>query len=299
MSAPELSASRPGAVCVGPGALFPGPQRVLCRASALYRHSLSGPGALCVGPRRSLCRGPPLSSPRTLSLSVSGPGALCVGARSVCVGPRTLSVGPRRSLTPVLSVSGGTLCVGNRCCLCQGPAFSCSLSGPNALFLSGPGSLCWGPRPLSRSQRSPGARCVGARLSCCVAARHSLWRSLAPCRGPAVSVSRPDPRCVRAPLLCWAQTLSRVGPGALCVGASLVENPALSVSGPGALRVRPRGSMCRARRSLPLIRSAGAAGPQIRVPPSSDRPQLKLRTGWAACGSELGGPQNRMGGTRI
>ena len=149
----ELSVSRPGAVCVGPGSLCVGHQRFLCRASAPYRHSLSGPGALYVppshslrrvGPQRSLGEGPTLSRSlcrarrflcRVSAVSVSRPSALCVGARrSLClalVGARrfvcrcTLCVGPRRSLA--LCVGPIILYVMARCSLCRG------VSRPRAL----------------------------------------------------------------------------------------------------------------------------------------------------------------------
>ena len=101
--APAFSVSGPGALSLsvsGPSALCGlcvGPRRSKCRAPALSALTASGPGALCVG------AGPCVSGPGALSLSVSGPSALCrlsVGAlsRSLCrdlgrSGPGTLCVG--------------------------------------------------------------------------------------------------------------------------------------------------------------------------------------------------------------
>ena len=227
VSAPELCVGL--ALCIG----------ALCRAPALF---VLGPGALCVGP--CVCIGP------RPARSVAGPDVLWVGARRSVLftsGPGALCVGPRRSF-----VSGpGALCVGTR--RSQWRALALSATGP-ALSVSGP--------TLSVSR--PGRLCIGAPW---VGARRSL--SLYLCRAPALSVSGPGAIgvrvrrswcgapalsvsfCVRARCslrrasalsslcrdLCraWRSPSACVGPGAL----------SLSVSGPDALCVGARCSLCR------------------------------------------------------
>ena len=108
--------SGPSGLCVtycalsasGPGALFVGARRSLCRGPALSLCQgpalFVGPGALRVGAWRSLFRGPALSvsGPGALSLSVSGHGAL-----SLSLGPAlslSLSLGPQWSFCLIRSV---------------------------------------------------------------------------------------------------------------------------------------------------------------------------------------------------
>ena len=92
--APALSLLGPNALCRGPAISASGPGALSWRPSApalfvgvcggARRSSLH---ALCVGPQRFLCRGS--------ALSVSGFCVLCVGARRCSVG---VCVGARRSL---------------------------------------------------------------------------------------------------------------------------------------------------------------------------------------------------------
>ena len=144
----SLSASGPGALCLGAGPRCVGGRRSLCRAPAL---SVSGAGALCVGPRQrsaALCRGGPRRS-LVVCVWARRSLALCV---EICVGPPALSAFAQLSVSglalfvsaPALSVSGlsPSLCVGRR-----------SFGG---------GALCVGPR----HRRSPGRQC---RARCRVA----------------------------------------------------------------------------------------------------------------------------------
>ena len=178
---------------------------------------------------------------------MSGPGA-----PSECRGPaRLLSVGARRSLRCIWKVPA--VCVSG----------SQSVSGPGgplpALFVSGPGgslprSFCQGP-----------ALCVGAR-------RFVPGPGAPPeCQGPALFVLAPSALC-RGPALLLSVVARRFsprlflsGPGALCVGArrSLCRGPR-SVSGPGALCVGARRSCVGARRSLGRGSALSGVGVEAR-----------------------------------
>ena len=153
---------------------------------------------------------------------MSGPGTPCVGARPSVSGPALLlCVGARRS------VSGpGALCVGAR------RFVSWPGSPLPALFVLGPGALCWTRRSLCRGPAL--LLCVGARRSVsgpsalCVGARRFVSGPGAPCVGD----SSPKTLFVRSAVVCAS------GPGAFCRG---LRGPAVgarrSVSGPGALCV--------------------------------------------------------------
>ena len=133
-----------------------------------------------------------------------------------------------------------------------------SASGPGAplprLSLSGPDSLCVGPRRfLSRSLLGPAAlfwRCLCRGPALCVRARQSLFQNPAGarrslCWGPVLSVEsrRRGPAVLsqgsifQVPAVC-------VSGLALFVCLSRPNNLCLVVSGPGALSVGARGSLC-------------------------------------------------------
>ena len=248
---PPLSVTGPGAVSV----LSVGSPRSLCPAPAV---SVLGPG--CVGPRRSLCRGPALSVSALLcralplsrcpsrtptlsflgpALSLSRPGrarppaALCRTPASLALCPQTdvwFAVGPcprsgphatwaaraSRLLmrTPPTHQPPAPIRVPplapSRQSLCHCPALF--LSGFGDLYVAARRSLC----------RAPALFVSGlCRPTLFIRAQHS------PCRGPALSVAvgigarRPSPKTF------FCQVFVS-GPGALCVGA--------------------RRSLCRARR---------------------------------------------------
>ena len=273
----------------GPGALWVGPRRSLCRGPTLSvglrslcrgpALSLRGPAlcvavcvkvrrssldALCVGPRarRCLCRAPALSAsgPGSL-LFVSGSGAARRSLSGLCRGPGPLSSGPAVSV----SVSGpGALSVGAGCSvsgrsalcpararLCRGAAVLPTLSVSGSGLCRGPANvLCVGPRRSLCLCVGPGALSVGF----CVRA----WRAASVlCRGPALSVSGRRDLCVRRSL-CRARAVSVSGPGTLCVCVC----GALSV-GPGLSLCRGRRSLCRPRRSLcwgPVLSVSASGG---------------------------------------
>ena len=214
-----LSVSGPGALSVRAQRSLSGPGG-LCRGRH-SRRSLSGPGGpiftLCASARRSLCRRFLCRAP-----------ALCVSTRRcLCQGPALSACSLCRG--PALSVG---VCVGARHSLCRALAVSVSVPGP-ALFVPGPDSVSGARSPLPT---------LSVRLL--VSVSGSL-------RGPALSVS--------------GQALARRSP-ALSVSeparapAVLRRHPALSVgvrrsvSGPGALFVGPRLSLCRGP-ALPVSRA--------------------------------------------
>ena len=293
----------------GPGpALSVGVRRLLCTLSLSGRGLYVGPRILSVGARRSLCRGGAHLC-RALFVSGPGAGARCRGQRrgsavfsahSLCWVPALfLCRGPAVSVKPRSSLSGSvsrpanppqhSLCPGALYrSLCRGPAV---LSWP-ALFVSGPGAPYVGARrSLSRvgvrGQRSlrrpaplvsgPGALChvggVGARRTgaLCVGIRRSL------CRGPALSMRSGalcQGVCGAGRFLCRSSALF----SALCVGArrSVSSAPAVSVSGPsvrlsgpGAVSVRLRRSLCRAPTLFlcrgPALHASGPGAPYVGV----------------------------------
>ena len=91
-----------GARRSSPKTFFVRSRRSMCRS----RRFLYGPGALYVGAQRSVCRGP--------TICVSGPGALCVGAALCVRGPTLFVSGPARG-------PAGTLCVGAQRLSASGP----------------------------------------------------------------------------------------------------------------------------------------------------------------------------------
>ena len=158
--------------------------------------SVSGPGALCIGARRSLCRSRgfvALYRAQPLSLFGSGsgalsfvskPAALCESGPALCRGPALSRRSLRCSLRRSLSVSGA----GARWCRGVWRSLACCVGiyiepqhSPAALFIRP-----WDPDPLSRATAcfasGPGSFRAGPRGFL----RWSLRR------GPAVSVSGLD-----------------------------------------------------------------------------------------------------------
>ena len=331
--------SSPKALCVGPRhylrrgpTLFVSAQRFLCRGPALFvsgpgtlcvgaRRSASGPGALCVGPR-AFCAGLSMSAAgaflRGPALSVSDPGGLYVGARrSLC---RALCCslaqvvtgfcGPQRSLCrapscflevcigsplPILAKSGPGVSVSGPCTLCIGPRPALSVQR----FTSGPSALCVEPRrPLSRSAPSAmRSLCRDPALSggLCVRARR-YRRPLSGSAPNAVSgpAGRPALLSQRSLCLPW-RSLSAlfmsvtsmsgacVGPGALSVGAG--RSGALCAG----LCVGVQRSRGEGRRAL--TESAGARHKDSRSPTQSTRRAPPNRV--PAADTKTAGPRHR------
>ena len=229
---------------------------------------MSGCGAVWVGSQCSLCRAP--------APSVSCSSALCVGPE-LCIGALCRA--------PALSASGPNA---PRCSLCRVSTFSESGRGALSLSVSGPTAV--------RVGSGPGTLCVGAR------------RSL--CQGPVLQQPAPNTslgcNCTRRSLcggsLRWAPALSVSGPGALRVGQAL-RSPTLSrcfslVSGtrhPVGLRssapraptsVPPiwlRTSSSDPRAAHPVSRPPAQIRAPVRGPPHPQAPSSDLRATHLLC----------------
>ena len=166
--------------------------------------------------------------------SVSGPGApslcrdpvLCGGARRFVPGPGA----PSECRGPALYASAPKA-------LCHGPALLLSVGARRSVSGPGASSECRGPALFLSG---PGTPCVGARRSLCRGSALSGVAVEARCAS-AKTLFRRSRRCVcRVPVLSVAVRVgagarrSVSGPGALCVGArrSLCRCPALSVHFP-------------------------------------------------------------------